>query len=504
MTDDFNDPISRAARALPVDLEPERVEALIARVRRPAPVTNYRPRLVAAGLAAAFVLVWALVPRASVTLVPSGAVSFSGSPLLEPRKVALSETWSVEVGAHSTLELVASNSASIWLGESSRLTNSDGVRLERGSALVTSDTEQQLATPTENVAIAGVSLIVVEPEDAAVRVTDLLNQFPSGARMKNKWIGVAVGTIVVGTGVSVFALEGRATVAPSAGATPAVIVAAGEQWRSSGEAKGSVAPPRGPTALQPPGANVAAVVVGQLSRAQLEALSQPELVAMIEKLSAEKEALVKQNSALQKAMSPRPPPQANFYRMSADELATSAKNGEVKWRLPMGSEYKIDPKVAAAHRLSPDEVTKIKAVYSESDQRVHAGLIALYGEMGGDKDSVASFSSNTLLGVPMTQRLSARASAKVPVASKCALGTARCTACRSSSSKIRTCVRWPVAFRAAAQATRAWMRFARSRSSKAGVRAVVSRKSKLGAAGSIECPVGDPAGAPLGGLVRMR
>jgi hypothetical protein len=132
----------------------------------------------------------------------------------------------------------------------------------------------------------------------------------------------------------------------------------------------------------------------------LKPLSRPQLVARIETLRDEKEQLLREKADLKKKLeaSSGESVARSYSRMSPEELAASAKKGELRVRLNFSdSEYRVNKKVAERVGLTSAEEAALKKLYSDAAERVHAGLLKAYGQMGGDVNSALSFTTMALV-----------------------------------------------------------------------------------------------------------
>jgi hypothetical protein len=229
--------------------------------------------------------------------------------------------------------------------------------------------------------------------------------------MKTQWMKlstVAMTAAAVGGGLTLFVVDGHASVRQ--GELPQVELKAGEQWKA-GEAK--------PTSFRAPAPAVAeasvkaAAPVALTSEStrtgspELAKLSQPELVAMVQRLSDEKESLLKQREELKKKLDGNDHPKRNYYRQTPEELVDLAKQGELRVRGPQlsGQETKIDDKVKDELRMTPEEVAGAKAIFENSTERAHQGLLAYYKELGGDPSLAGTLGSDALFNEIRTKSL---------------------------------------------------------------------------------------------------
>lgn len=310
--------LDATAGGLSTELPPERLAALIAQVRRPvvksASRLNFRIGL------AVFAIGFGVMALKTITqtgepwtLISLGEVTVDGQPATQPRRLPRGST--VRTGATGAAQLVGAGG---WIGlpGGSEVTDARGRghALTHGNAAVMAE-GMFLTAQDVSVEVHGLAVLSMEPSEGVARVTDTLNQIPSGELMKTQWMKlstVAMTAAAVGGGLTLFVVDGHASVRQ--GDAPQVEVKAGERWKV-GETK--------PSAYRAPAPVVVAAVAkpeavpvalsGESTRPtnpQLAALSPPELIAMIERLSDEKESLLKQREALKKKLDPeeRPPP----------------------------------------------------------------------------------------------------------------------------------------------------------------------------------------------------
>ena len=206
--------------------------------------------------------------------------------------------------------------------------------------------------------------------------------------MKSQWVklsATAVGAAALGTAVTVFVIEGTAVArlgADGAGVT----IAAGERW-TRGET--------GPTSFRAPAMVASAAEVSAAPEPELAALSKPELIALVSRLRDEKEELLRQRSVRKPTNDWPLPPTTGRYRSTPEELQELASRGTIRLRRPM---LPIPEAVATDLRVSPQELDGIKAAVEASADRLHQGLLALYGEIGGDPALAGTLASSTLMG----------------------------------------------------------------------------------------------------------
>ena len=384
--------LDAAVVALPVDdLPDEKLATLMAKVKRPEPVAARRPRLeLRVGFAAAAVVVallgWTFFGPAPEpwVVVPSGDVRVDGLQLSAP--ATQNGAWNLVVADDASAQLAGLNAA-VFVPGGATLSHGRTLSLHRGTVLVRAED-----LTVGSVTVNGISVLTMEPAAEVARVTELLSTTPSGALMKNQWLKlstVAASAAAVGIGLTLFVLDGHASVRPGEGG--AVIVNAGEKWNAA-DAKSMPFKVKAPV--------VEAALTGPSTRpTELQAMTQPQLIAMVEALRDEKEVLLKQREALKRdAEDKKDRPKKNYYRIETDELTASAKKGELRFRGPQmgGTETQIDPKVRDDVALTAEEMARIKEIFEASSARVRTGLIALYKEMGGDPNFAASLGTETI------------------------------------------------------------------------------------------------------------
>ena len=399
--------LEEAVRALPESSPGLDTEALLSRVRRPpARGSPGSKKNFAVGLAVLAVAALVLVFRANPgsehwALVSPGEATVNGQPVKSRLEALHSGTVRAPLGAQL---LKGEDWVGLPPGAEARL-DAETVELLRGNA-VASGAALSLRADGARVQLHGVAVLSMEPEAGVARVTEALTQFPGGALMKNEWMklsSVAAVAAAAGVGLTVFVVSGSAEVQP-AGAPP-VEVKAGQQWKPGSPGAPSsfalAAAPVRPARQDTPSEAALEGTSTRPTSPALAAMSRDQLVALVEQLSDEKEALLVQREKLKKKLedNSQDPPPRNYYRFSPEELAASAKKGELRLRGPQlqGEEFKIDDKVADDLRLTPDERAKARAIFQASTERVRQGLLALYAEIGGDPNQAAILSSETIL-----------------------------------------------------------------------------------------------------------
>ena len=397
--------LDAAVGALPVEMSDAKLEALMGKVRRPPPAKrdsgfNMRVGVLAAAVVAGL-LGWTFFggPPETWLVVPSGDVMIDGKPVTALTTQGAGR-WVVAVGPDSSAQLIGQGAAVLVPG-GAQLTRVKGLTLDRGSILVRSDA-LTLGVSTGAVTVNGVSVISMEPAEGVARVTELLNTTTSGELMKTQWMKlstVAATAAAIGGGLTLFVVDGHASVRQGDGAR--VVLQAGEQWKT-GDAK--PAPYRAPKAAEP----AAAALTGESTRPstapELQGLTQPQLVAMVETLRDEKEALLKQREAMKQKLERgdergEDRPKRNYYRFAPEELLASAQKGELRLRGPQlsGEEMKIEDKVRDDLALTAEEMAKAKEIFEASTARTRTGLLALYKEIGGDPNQASALGTETIL-----------------------------------------------------------------------------------------------------------
>lgn len=391
--------LDKAVEALPVGMSDAKLDALLSKVRRPEPrarpkTLELRVGMVAAALIACF-LGWTFFGSqpAPWVLVPSGDVTVDGQPVTSVTTQGAGK-WSVAAAPSSSAQLVKQG-ALVLVPGGAQLTHGKMLSLDRGSVLVRADA-LLLGASTAAVEVNGVSVVSMEPAEGVARVTELLSTTTSGELMKTQWMKlstVAVTAAALGGGLTLFVVDGHASVRQGEGVP--VVVQAGERWKS-GDAK-----PTSFRAAAVPGEEPAkAALTGESTRpstppSDLSGLTQPQLLAMVETLRDEKEALLSQREALKKADER---PKRNYYRMEQEELIASAKKHELRLRGPQlgGNETKIEDAVRDDLAMTPEEVAKVKEIFEASNTRVRTALVALYKEIGGDPNLASTLGTETI------------------------------------------------------------------------------------------------------------
>ncbi len=385
--------LDAAVGSLPVGLSEAKLEALIARVRRPEPKRRTPGLELWVGLAAAAVglcfLGWTFLgaPAEQWGVVPTGEVKVDGKTLTAPATLG-GARWLLEVARAASAQLDGQG-ATVLMPGGAQLTHDKGLALTRGTAVVRAE-GLTLTASGATVEVNGVSVLSMEPAEGVARVTDVLNTTRSGELMKTQWIklsSVAVAA-AMGGALTLFVIEGHASVRQGVGAP--VVVSAGEQWKG-GDARPSASRPLAltgePTRIPAPSA--------------LQAMTQPQLIAMVEALRDEKEALLGQREALKKKLAAETEgshPKRNYYRFEPAELLASAQKGELRLRGPQlsGEPIKVDDKVRDELGLTPEEVAKVRELFEGSSARTRTGLLKIYKEIGGDPNLASTLGTETI------------------------------------------------------------------------------------------------------------
>ena len=399
------DRLDSAAAALPDGLDDAKADALV-RAALPsavntAPVRS-RWRLVATGaalgLAAALALGFVLLPEdwpEPGVLAVMGDVSFDGQPLRPLQgPVPLGRASVVKTG-ESGAAAIHRSGGTLLLARSSSM---KGRELLSGAVLV-EGSRLKVAAHGLTVVVDGRTLVTMEPAAELVRVT------PSEDTMKNDWmkLGPAFAGVGAAAVLGVLVLDGDATIL-AAEAAP-VKVKAGEQWSAGDKTVRPAAPAA--TALEPEA----------LAHESLQPMSRDQLVAHIEALRNEKEALLRERAVLRRSVeelqAQAAPPSSstrkldtvddpkqprNYFQLTPEELKASAEKGELRLRVALGEEVpKVDLRAADETGLTAAERTAIDGLYSASKQRLLAGMRELYVESGGNAQVSWELSDETLL-----------------------------------------------------------------------------------------------------------
>jgi hypothetical protein len=395
------DLLDATTRQLSTELSSEKVVDLLANVKRPparAPArVDFRVGLALVAAVIALV-VWKGVTAedAGWALLTSGEVTVDGHQAATTQRLQRGST--VHTAPNATAQLISPNG---WIGLPGGSTLADAPergRLIQGNAVVSARAQAVWAGDVR-VEVHGLAVLSMEPSEGVARVTDTLAHLSSGDRMPTQWMKlstVAMTAAAVGGGLTLFVVDGHASVRPVDGAP--IEVKAGEQWKP-GQTQGSPTRPAGPVAEAVQPQELPAVKVAEPSGpADLSQLTRPELVAMVERLRDERESLLSQREQLKKKLDGNDQPRRNYYRFSPQELTDLAKQGEFRLRGPQlsGNETKVDDKVKDELRLTPEEVAGVKAIFESSTERAHEGLLGFYKELGGDPSLGSTLGSDPL------------------------------------------------------------------------------------------------------------
>lgn len=278
-----------------------------------------------------------------------------------------------------------------------------GLALEKGALALAGD-KLTVHAGQRDVTVFGQAVISVEPAGGDFRVTGAATTLSPGAEMKKDWLklsSVALTAATVGGGLTLLVFDGHAQVRDVGDDTP-IEVPAGQALTQGERRPKSLAAAREalggvPTKADEPPAPIPT---------DLASLEKPQLVALVERLRGERESLLGQRASLQKqvesakngegnegARQPR-----NYYRFTPEELVASAKKGEARMRGPQlgGDAFKVHQSTKDDVGLTPDEVAQAENIYRASTERVHKGLAALYGEIGGDANAAMGMSPETV------------------------------------------------------------------------------------------------------------
>lgn len=400
--------LDATAQQLSVALGAEKVEALMAKVKRPR--AQPPRRLVAAGLlglAAGVGLVFFATrpPRPEPwQLRAAGEVTVDG----RPAGARFPQGSTLRTGPSGNAQLLGVDG---WLGLSggSTLSQPDarGLLLTQGNATVSSPGLRLRARDT-TLEVHGLAVISMEPPEGVARVTQTLSQGTPGDLMKTQWMTlstVALTAAAVGGGLTLFVVDGHAS-ARTDGAAP-VEVQAGQQWKEGTRAPTPIRAPAAVAEVEAPEPKALTGKPAGVGGPELPKLSKQELIAMVGKLSGERDSLLQQRDALTRKLDGREQPKGNYYRQSREELNDLAKQGELRLRGPQlsGQETKIDDKVRDGLRLSAAEVAGAKAIFERSTERAHQELLSLYKELGGDPSLAATLGSDALFNELRTKSL---------------------------------------------------------------------------------------------------
>jgi hypothetical protein len=406
------DAVDATARQLPNTLNDAQLEALLNRVKRPARVSapgerRWVPTVAAATVAALIAAVAvgtvSVSARRAWMIVPNGQVILNGEALFKHRHQGAPGQWNIEVSPQATAQLVSRSQGVLQLPAGTRLSHDQELRLERGNLVVNAQ-GLLIKAGDQEVKVDGTSVLSMEPAEGVARVTDVLNQFPSGDQMKSQWMRlstVAMTGAVAGGGLTLFVLDGHASVG---GKNMLELKLAAGEWAQAGDShptswKGAQASALSGEPTRPVGSAPSM----QRGDPRIAAMSRPELVALVEKVLDEKEAVVREREGLKKKVAELEEgagaDDRNYYRFQPEELVAAAKRGELRLRGPQLEQHdiNIDSKVRDDLALTPEEEAKVKAIYEASADRARASVIALYRELGGDANAASTLSTNTLL-----------------------------------------------------------------------------------------------------------
>jgi hypothetical protein len=245
----------------------------------------------------------------------------------------------------------------------------------------------------------GCALLLMEPREELVRVTEALNELPHGESMNSSTflskLKTPVAAVAAASVLTVFVSEGHATVTSRSRQT--IEVGAGQRWQAGDlvVAEASSAP-----ATSKPTTNAGQT---NTSGAVTDAMSREELLAEVAALRAERAKLLAQKAKLEQQLKGSGVGSRlggrNYYRLSHEELKEAADRGELRLRNPQLSdrEFKIRDGVVRELGLSEQEKQSIIDIYRRSHQRIHDGLAALYTQIGGDKSMATTLDGESLL-----------------------------------------------------------------------------------------------------------
>jgi hypothetical protein len=205
--------------------------------------------------------------------------------------------------------------------------------------------------------------------------------------------------------VTLFVLEGRARV--TLDSTAPVDVVAGQKWSSRTTRPSPIATSTALTASTETGDSKpnqkSASGASSSANTSLERLSRDQLIAEAKRLRSENIALSQQNKEMQKKLeqgdAKADAQRENYYRPTPDELRALAEKGELRLRPPSVTDGHslYAPQVASDLGLQSDEESKIREIYTRSNQRLHDGLVSLYVRIGGDPNVANALETQGLL-----------------------------------------------------------------------------------------------------------
>lgn len=370
-----------APRVLAPSLTGKALDELIAGVPRPLgttapPVKRWPALLVAAAIVGGLVV--AVFDRSSNTAL---VVAHSEGVLLDGDAVRRGGTRRIGSGSslktgEGSVQLITPRDV-ISLPPGAALDWYDSFAMLMSGTVVVSGDGTELRAGPADLKIFGTAVASVEPENEVVRVNEALSTTTSEELVKKDWIKLP--SLALAGGLTLFVLEGRAEAQTF---SDKVTVRAGQKWQPGSAPTLIAAAPKSPSGqLAPP------------PHAGDPGQTREQLLAEIEKLRDEKEALLKDREAL-KAQLAELKPKRNYYRLSKAELVELANKNEIEVRGNMmeDDDFKLNDETVKKLNLTATERSKILAIMAESTRRAHDGVMKQYIAMGGDANLASTLS----------------------------------------------------------------------------------------------------------------
>ncbi|MFT3839176.1 MAG: hypothetical protein QM723_19495 [Myxococcaceae bacterium] len=367
-----------APQVLAPSLAGKALDELIAGVPRPA-VEPPKRRWPSFAIAAALLV--GLVAYATTRSRPSYAVALGSSVTVDGVALKPGEPRSVDGTARlktagAAAELIGAHGA--WrIPDGAELSWGDSYGMLMAGTVVVSGDGTKLRAGSADLEIFGTAVASVEPENEVVRVNEALSTTTSEELVKKDWIKLP--SLALAGGLTLFVLEGRAEAQTF---SDKVTVRAGQKWQPGSAPTLLAAAPKSPGGqLAPP------------PHAGDPGASREQLLAEIEKLRDEKEALLKDREAL-KAQLAELKPKRNFYRLSKAELVELANKNEIEVRGNMmeDDDFKLNDETVKKLNLTAAERSKILAIMADATKRAHEGVMKQYIAMGGDANLASTLS----------------------------------------------------------------------------------------------------------------
>lgn len=403
--------LSLEAKHLPSTLSDQRAATLVRGALGPTHRNSSRILAFVGLVAGALVVLIAVSqrpPARPTVVVMGGEATLSGQVLEVGRAqpVALGDTMLAR--AHGAVLAMSGEDVAMLARNSALKSTSRGFELVSGAVVLSSgSSELEVQAGDDLVHLRGQAVLLMEPAHEVVRVTEALTPPHSENTLKTSWmmLGPAVAGAAVGATLTLFVVHGEATVA-AANSNAALVahVDTGERW-GHGEPRGkplraALTFAASATPQLAPGLDTRTAIASN-EPAELASLTRAQLVERIGALRDVQEQLLRERAELKKTLadeSGEPHHSRNYYRLTPEELAQSAQNGELHLRLNIDRpEYKVKKEVAERAGLTAAEEAALKQIYADSGVRLHNGLVDAYRQMGGDPNLAQTFTNFALI-----------------------------------------------------------------------------------------------------------